>query len=187
MNIKYAMLGFLSWQPLTGYDLKKLFADSIFWHWSGNNNQIYKTLIQLHKEELVTHKVEHQEGAPSRKIYTITDKGLADLCQWLLSLPELPQLRNAFLVQLAWADQLNSEELEKLLQSYEQEVTMQVMMCREEKRRNQLNPARTARESYLWQKIMDNWIGFYEQELAWVRQVRQELPAQAPAITQSYE
>lgn len=177
MSIKHAILGFLSWQPLTGYDLKKMFADSTFLHWSGNNNQIYKTLIQLHKEGLVTSELELQESGPSRKIYTITASGLADLRAWVLSTPELPQLRNSFLVQLAWADQLQPCELNNLLTSYEQEVQIQLLMCYEQKRRNQLNPARTPRETYLWNKISENWIRFYETERAWVQQLREELPS----------
>ena len=40
MTIKYAMLGFLSWRPLAGYDIKKLMVDSPVLYWSGNNNQI---------------------------------------------------------------------------------------------------------------------------------------------------
>ena len=175
MAIKYAILGFLSWRALSGYDLKKMFGDSLFLYWSGSNNQIYRTLVQLHKEGLVTSEIQHQESGPSKKIYTITEKGLFVLKEWVLSSPELPQLRNPFLIQLAWADQLNSDELDTLLEKYEHEVHMQLLMCREQRRRNQLNPARTERETYLWHKISDNWITFYETELAWVQQLRAEL------------
>jgi len=173
--IKYAILGFLSWRALSGYDLKKMFEPSIFLYWSGNNNQIYTTLVQLHKEGLVTSEIQHQASGPSKKIYTITAKGLADLREWVLSAPELPQLRNSFLIQLAWADQLKPDELDTLLAKYEYEVQMQLLMCREQRRRNQLNPARTQRETYLWQMISENWIAFYETELAWVQQLRAEL------------
>ena len=175
MAIKYAILGFLSWRALSGYDLKKMFGDSMFIYWSGNNNQIYRTLVQLHKEALVTSEIQHQESGPSRKVYTITEKGLSELRQWVLSSPELPQLRNSFLVQLAWADQLDSDELDMLLAKYEHEVQMQLLMCREQKRRNQLNPARTERETFLWHMISDNWITFYETELVWVQKLREEL------------
>jgi DNA-binding PadR family transcriptional regulator len=174
MAIKCAILGFLSWRSLSGYDLKKMIGESLFLHWSGNNNQIYKTLVQLHQEGLVTSEIQHQESGPSKKVYAITEKGLRDLREWVVSTPELPQLRSPFLIQLAWADQLNSDELDRLLENYEQEVHDQLLMCREQKRRNLLNPARTSRESYLWQMISDNWIAFYETELAWVQKLRDE-------------
>jgi hypothetical protein len=93
----------------------------------------------------------------------------------VVAAPELPQFRSPFLIQLAWADQLNSDELDRLLENYEQEIHDQLLMCREQKRRNLLNPARTPRESYLWQMISDNWIAFYETELAWVKKLRDEV------------
>jgi len=175
MNIRYAILGFLSWRPFTGYDLKKMFVDSMFIYWSGNNNQIYKTLVQLHKEELVSIKVQHQEDRPTRKIYTITEKGLSELRTWVQSEPELPQFKNTFLIQLAWADQLEPDELDTLLEKYENEIHMQMLMYQEKKRRNKINPARAQRETYLWGMISDNCIAFYKHELAWIRKLRKEL------------
>lgn len=175
MAIKYAILGFLSWRSLSGYDLKKMFGDSVFFYWSGNNNQIYRTLVQLQKEGLVTSEMQHQASGPSKKLYTITDKGLADLKQWILAAPALPQLRNPFLIQLAWADQLGDDELDALLARYEHEIEMQLLMSREQQRRNQLSPERTQRETYLWRMISENWINFYKTELTWVQQMRNEL------------
>jgi PadR family transcriptional regulator AphA len=177
MSIKHAILGFLSWRSLTGYDLKKLFADSEFFYWSGNSNQIYRTLVQLHKEGLVTREVEQQESYPDRKVYTITEAGQAALRAWAGSAPELPELRHAFLVQLAWADPLCPEELDALLKTYEDQVRAQLLICREQERRGAIDPARTPRESYLWRMMASNWIGFYEHELSWVRGLRGGLAA----------
>lgn len=177
MSIQYAILGYLSWQPFSGYDLKKLFTGSLSFHWSGNNNQIYRTLLQLHDEGLVTQEVQYQEDRPPRKVYTITDAGRHALRQWLLSAPELPQLRHTFLVQLAWADGLAPGELDALVARYEDEVQVQLLMCREQARRGGPNPARTPRERYLWQMISEHRITTYEGELAWVRRLRQGLAA----------
>ncbi len=47
MTINFAVLGILSYQPMSGYDLKKIMQDSVYMHWSGNNNQIYKALLEL--------------------------------------------------------------------------------------------------------------------------------------------
>ena len=69
MSIKHAILGFLSWSPLTGYDLKKRFMGSTTLYWSGNNNQIYRSLVDLHQNGFVTKEVQQQEKLPARKIY----------------------------------------------------------------------------------------------------------------------
>jgi PadR family transcriptional regulator AphA len=177
MSIQYAILGFLSWRPLSGYDLKKLFAESEFFYWSGNSNQIYRTLVRLHKEGLVTREVEHQESYPDRKVYALTDEGRAALRAWAGSPPELPELRHSFLVQLAWADLLPPDELDALLQAYEDRVRAQLLICQEQARRGEIDPARTAREAYLWRAVAGNWIGFYAHELAWLRGLRDGLAA----------
>lgn len=175
MTIKYAILGFLSWQPLTGYDLKKMFAGLTAFYWSGNNNQIYKTLVQLLEEGLVTYEVQYQENSPPKKIYTITEQGLGALREWVLSAPQLPEFRNTFLIQLAWADQLKQAELENLLEKYETEVAQQILMEQEKSRRGGVAPQRNPRETYLWNMISANIISFYENELRWIQQLRNEL------------
>lgn len=179
MSITYALLGFLSWRPFTGYDLKKLLSDSLAFYWTGNNAQIYRTLIELHREGLVTQEVQVQEKYPPRKVYTITDEGKAALRRWVASAPEPPQLRNAFLVQLAWADCLDAETLDTLLAGYEHEVEMQLLMRREMRRRGTVSPARTPRETFLWKMMDENGIAACESELAWVRKVRRGMPSAA--------
>jgi PadR family transcriptional regulator, regulatory protein AphA len=176
MDIKYAILGFLSWRPFTGYELKKMVSESTGFHWSGNNNQIYTTLVQLHRDKMVTGEVQHQERYPTRKVYSITDAGLDDLKKWLLSAPELPQFKKSFLIKLAWADQLDGVELNGILEKYEYELQMQLLMMREQSRRGAwINPARTPREKYIWGMIAKNYIQSYEAELAWLRQLKRDV------------
>jgi len=175
MNIKFAILGFLSWRPFSGYDLKKIFAQSQSLYWSGNNNQIYRSLVQLHQEGLLESEIQLQENNPARKLYTITALGQSALREWLTSQPEPPQLRNTFLIQLAWADQLDDKELEKLLVVYEEELKLQLLIHTERERRGSPNPARTEREKCLWRMISQNWSAVYQNELSWVHQLRSEL------------
>jgi DNA-binding PadR family transcriptional regulator len=175
MAIEYAILGFLSWRPLAGYDIKKLMADSEFLPWSGNNNQVYTALVKLHRDGLVTMEVQQQEILPARKTYSITDKGRAALRTWILSAPDLPQIRNSFLCQLAWADELQPTELDGLVSKYEYEVEMRLLMCREKIRRQATAPNRTPRETFLWRMVHGNCVRAYETELNWVRELRQEL------------
>ena len=172
MTIQHAILGLLSWRPFSGYDLKKAFAESTVFYWSGNSNQIYKALVQLHQDGLVTQEIQHQESLPTKKIYTITEAGRAALEQWVLAAPELPEFRSTFLVQLAWADTLDAGSLDALLGTYEEEVRVQILMQQEKARRPAAAPARTPREAYLWTMITQNVISAYENELRWVRDVR---------------
>ncbi|MDF2905596.1 MAG: putative transcriptional regulator [Herbinix sp.] len=175
MSIQYAILGFLSWRPSTGYDLKKLFEESTFMYWSGNNNQIYKSLLTLQEEGLVTNETIHQEGAPSKKVYTITKAGIERLKSWVTTSPEAPEFRKPFLVQLAWSDLLTNQELSKLLSDYENEVQLQLIMHQERKRRGIPSPNRTPRETLIWNMITDNLIFFYQNELEWIQNTSKAL------------
>lgn len=188
MTIGYAILGLLSWRPLSGYDIKKMFTGSAVLYWSGNNNQIYTTLLKLLENELVTRQVEIQEDSPMRKIYSITPRGQEELKKWLLTEPDPPQLKNTFLIQLAWADQLSSDELDTLLTRYEDEMYMQLLMLQTQEKQKNISPdgklrdsyinaalARTPRETVLWSMIQENWISYYENELTWVRKLREKL------------
>lgn len=189
-TIKLAILGLLSWRPLTGYDIKMMFAGATVLHWSGNNNQIYKTLVELHRADLVSLQIDAQAHGPVRKVYTITPKGQAELKARVAAPPEPPQLRHPLLVQLAWTDQLEAPDLDALLAGYEAEIGAQVEMLKDQEHRQDIAPsgrpreayihlsqARTPREAYLWSMIFKHWIAFYENELQWVRELRRGLSA----------
>lgn len=175
MSINNAILGILSYKSLTGYDLKKIIQDSPFMHWSGNNNQIYKALVELLDEGYVTNEVFHQESSPSKKIYTITDAGRVALKDWVLYRPEAPECKKTFLMQLAWSDLLSQEELKNLLAAYENEIRVQIIMHKEQQNRAGFSPDRTVREVLIWDMIHDNILSSYESELVWVQKLREKL------------
>jgi PadR family transcriptional regulator, regulatory protein AphA len=180
MSVKFAILGFLSWKPFSGYELKKIFADALSFHWSGNNNQIYGSLLELHHSGSVSIEVQQQEKYPAKKLYTITDQGRAELHAWLLTEPGLPILRGLAQVQLAWAESLSGAELDGVLASYERQLSDQAIMCRETIRRAGLapeprRPGRSAREKLIWDSIDENRASFYESELSWTKALRAKL------------
>ncbi|MEA4906373.1 MAG: PadR family transcriptional regulator [Anaerolineaceae bacterium] len=175
MTIRYALLGFLSWRPFSGYDLKKMIAHSSAFYWSGNNNQIYRTLIQLHQEGLVSQEIQLQDSLPAKKLYSITDAGQEALHAWALATPELPEQHNSFLVQLAWAAALDDAELDGLLERYAGELQARLLMLQEGARRQAPGPRRSRRETFLWDAIERNVAAVYTHELEWVQGLRQAL------------
>lgn len=76
---------------------------------------------------------------------------------------------------MAWADQLNSKELDDLLSRYEAEISLHLALQEEKKRRSLYVPNRTEREACLWEMIAENIISSYRNELLWVQQLRQKL------------
>lgn len=175
MSINNAILGMLSYEPMTGYDLKKIMQESPFMYWSGNNNQIYKALVELLDEGYVTSEIYHQDSSPSKKVYTITDDGLAELKRWTQSVPEAPEIKKLFLVQLAWTEQSSSKAIENLLMRYEQVIKGKISIEQAKKQKEFFSPKRTPREAAIWDLIYENVLSSYTNELDWLNKARQTL------------
>lgn len=110
MSLEYAILGFLSYHPFTGYDLKKAFDSSVSHFWPADQSQIYRTLNDLTKQGWAKMKIVEQTERPDRKVYSITAAGRSALRQWL-GLPQPPKdNRNALMVQVFFAGQLSDAE-----------------------------------------------------------------------------
>jgi PadR family transcriptional regulator AphA len=175
MAIKYAILGLLSWRPFSGYELRKFFSESVALYWSGNSNQVYPALVQLHRDGLVESQVRQKGNYPPSKVYGLTAAGEAALREWVTADPAAPQMRNSFLTQLAWADGLGDADLSSLLDRYGHEVQMKLLMQKESIRRGREGPARTPREALLWTMIADHDCTMYEAELQWLQRLREAL------------
>jgi len=175
MDLAQAILGLLSWKPLSGYDLKRIISDSEVFYWSGNNNQIYKNLIELEKGGLVSHQVYYQDSLPAKKVYSVTGAGLSELRRSLRADPQMPELHKNFLIQLAWAELLPDEEVLGLLEKYAAEVELRLRMHQEQARRSDDSPQRSPREKYLWRRIAENLVAAAQTELDWARQTQQDL------------
>lgn len=175
MDLGTVILGFLEWKELTGYELKALFSRLDFLPWSGNNNQIYTTLVDLEKRGLVEKKTVQQEKLPAQKRYTATEAGRAVLRQAVLGQSSAPAQANEFLLHLMWSGSLDDQELTGLIDRYQQAVELELMMCRERARRGNEFEARTPREEFLWQMIGRNRTMALQNELNWLAQLRNGL------------
>jgi PadR family transcriptional regulator AphA len=118
MSLKHAILGFLSFspEPMSGYDLKKSFDNSVRHFWPANQSQIYRTLAALADEGLVAVDVVEREERLDMKLYHLTENGRAELHRWL-STPLPPQdYREALLIQVFFGSNLTNDELLALFQ-----------------------------------------------------------------------
>ncbi|MBU0511400.1 MAG: PadR family transcriptional regulator [Chloroflexi bacterium] len=111
MSLKHALLGFLSYQPMTGYDLKQHFDRSIYYFWNAKLSQIYPTLNRMRKDGWLTMEVDYQEDKPNRKVYHITDSGRGELHRWLQEPVDMAPVRDAFLIKMFFGEELEKEEI----------------------------------------------------------------------------
>ena len=80
MSLEYAILGFLNYRPLSGYDLKKVFDNSVRHFWPADQSQIYRTLTKLAEQGYVEQEIVRGLDRPDRKEYRITPAGREALC-----------------------------------------------------------------------------------------------------------
>jgi DNA-binding PadR family transcriptional regulator len=106
-----ALLGLLTIEPMSGYDLGQMVRESIGHFWNESYGQIYPSLKQLAADGFVRCKTERQRGKPDRKVYSITKKGQARLARWL-AVPPQPEIpRNEMLLKLFFGAQAPAEIL----------------------------------------------------------------------------
>ena len=79
----YALLGLLHQKPRSGYDLRKVFAETAMGNYSNSPGAIYPALQRLERDAFVSGKVEATAGLRQRCVYRVTKKGMAALNHWL--------------------------------------------------------------------------------------------------------
>jgi len=117
MSLKHAILGFLSFKSLSGYDLKKAFDHSVQHFWPANQSQIYRTLAQMKDEGSVDLEVIERDDRLDLKIYHITAKGSTELHDWLSTPLPPTDYREPFLIQVYFGGVLTDAELIRVLQN----------------------------------------------------------------------
>ncbi len=118
----YVILGLLSKSLQSGYELKRILAKSSSFYGSESNAQIYPVLKRLENQGLVNSMRDETSGARNKRIYEITQKGQAQLIQWLESDAELSLSREEFLLQLSLGQHLAEATLVEKLNHYSQSI-----------------------------------------------------------------
>ncbi len=103
----HALLGFLTWHPMSGYDIKKSVDASISNFWSESYGQIYPMLRRLVNDGLATDDDATTTGR-GRRVYAITRAGRQAVQRWLRE-PDPPSvLRLEILLKLFFGNQVDT-------------------------------------------------------------------------------
>ncbi|MEW5828305.1 MAG: PadR family transcriptional regulator [Chloroflexota bacterium] len=176
MPLEHAILGFLGFQAMTGYDLKKNFDRSVANFWSATQSHIYKALDGLEKKGWAESRLIPQEGKPNRKEYQITGPGRSELRRWLTTPLPLPQVREGWLIQLFFSHESSNEEIASLLQSRKEAIQSELKTLREcVSTPKDSESDGLARARRLWRLTLDYGIAYYEAELAWLDQAIEQV------------
>jgi len=110
MDVQSILLGFLMHQSMTGYDLKKAFSISFSFFSGLSYGSIYPALKKMEIQGLVSKRMEIQDGAPNRKVYTITEAGTRAFLESLRSPLAPEQPKSPFLMKLFFFAHLSPEQ-----------------------------------------------------------------------------
>ena len=185
MPLSHAILAFLEFQPMSGYDLKKFIDQSVNHFWSATQSHIYKELENLEKKGMTQVELIPQEGKPNRKEYRITDAGRAELRNWLVTPIPLDPVRQAWLIQIFFSHFSTNEEIAALIETRMNEIREKLKTYRGDAQAAIEENARrigVERARELWQITLDYGIDYYESELAWLEKT-QDRVRKLPPLT----
>jgi len=172
MSLSNAILGFLSYQPMSGYDLKKVFDESIQHFWSTTQSHIYKELDGLEERGLVASRAIEQEGKPNRKEFSLTAEGRTALLEWLAAPLPLERIREGWLIQIFFAHHLSNEQIVNLLRARRAALAQKLAELEQVdgiiQQRKAGHSAEQVRTAAMWQATLSYGHAHYQAELNWL-------------------
>jgi DNA-binding PadR family transcriptional regulator len=109
----FALLGLIHQKPMSGYDLRKIFAFTAMGSFSDSPGAIYPALRRLEARGLVHGTVEESSSLRKRRVFKITPKGLAAFKAWLkqpVTRDEVIRRIGELMLRFAFMDQTAGEE-----------------------------------------------------------------------------
>ncbi|EHS57732.1 PadR family transcriptional regulator [Paenibacillus sp. Aloe-11] len=107
-TLKYAILGLLNKEPMTGYDIGKEFGKDLGEFWTAKHSQIYPELKKLLNEGLIVYEIQISGEVLEKKLYSITEKGKEDFLQWLKKAePIEPTPKDVFRLKMYFSNNLD--------------------------------------------------------------------------------
>ncbi|GEO69297.1 transcriptional regulator [Levilactobacillus acidifarinae DSM 19394] len=120
-RLQYIILGLLSQQDQTGYDLTKAFEHEIGEFWQASHSQIYPQLQRLETAGDITHQDQIAGEKLAKKVYQLTAQGQKKLAAWVGEpSPELTATKDEFILKLYFIKSANDPRLGPMLQEQTQ-------------------------------------------------------------------
>lgn len=125
---RYILLGLLSHEDMSGYDMKKHMDVMVHQFWNVGYGQIYPALSELSREGLIVKTTAAPGRGPERHVYAITDAGREALATWL-SLPgEREYTRYELLLKLFFSGRApaaqSTERIREFRARHEQDLAL---------------------------------------------------------------
>ena len=120
-KIDMVILGLLSHENLTGYDIKKRIDGAINFFWKGSFGNIYPALKDMEQTGLLTKK-EESAGGREKITYRITDEGKKVLKNWLREEQASNELKYETLLKLFFGGADNKKISVHNIEIFEEQI-----------------------------------------------------------------
>ncbi len=124
----YVILGLLSEQPLSGYQIKRIVDIRFKFFWSESFGQIFPALRALAAEGFIAELPAPQTGARAQRTYRILPAGQAALADWLVQPVEKESLRLEILLKTYFSNYAAPEAMLAHLAAFEESHRQQLHM-----------------------------------------------------------
>ncbi len=114
----FAILGFLSWKPMSGYDIKNLVDISLAYFWTISYGQIYPTLKKLVDAGFATTEIGAGTGARQRNLFSITPAGQLAFDEWMKQRVDLSVQRDEMQLKLFLGGQRDTGQTISLIEDF---------------------------------------------------------------------
>jgi PadR family transcriptional regulator AphA len=179
---KYIILGLLSHESLTGYDLRQIAERSIGNFWTDLSfGQIYPTLRSLEKKRLVSKTVEVDESRPLRKVYSITQEGKDELQKWLVEPADMEIFKLDILLKLYFGASVGVEHSIKKVEEFihRNETTLERYAAFEKSLRGIVNQSKDHKFFLL---TLEYGLYITKAQLQWAKHALETLRTMKPQI-----
>jgi PadR family transcriptional regulator AphA len=123
MHVRTLCLGALALGDASGYEIKKLFEEGVFSHFSeASFGSIYPALTKLTDDGLLTCQAHSQEGRPDKKVYSLTELGRKTFQEALFQPIQPDKYRSDFLFSLVFANQMPAARISEILNNKLEEL-----------------------------------------------------------------
>ncbi|MEU7058093.1 PadR family transcriptional regulator [Streptomyces sp. NPDC046197] len=111
MALRHAVLAALLEGELSGYQLAKTFDLGVANFWYAQPQQLYAELNRLEKDGLIAGREVVQEARPTKRLFHVTDAGLAELEAFSAAAAKPSFVRDDLLVKVQAADHVDPQTL----------------------------------------------------------------------------
>ncbi|MCX4545564.1 PadR family transcriptional regulator [Streptomyces sp. NBC_01565] len=111
MALRHAVLAALLDEELSGYQLAKSFDLGVANFWHAQPQQLYAELTRLEADGLIAGREVVQEARPNKRLFTVTEAGLAELERFAATASKPSFMRDDLPVMVQAADHVDTDEL----------------------------------------------------------------------------